>query len=81
MAEFMRRARRFPVVLMALRLLDYKARYDREDTKGGCRRVPYRHVHKATIGCDFLENVLHETARAIGCDPGQFLDEQSSGAG
>ena len=30
MDEFMRRARRFPVVLMALRLLDYKARYDRK---------------------------------------------------
>lgn len=28
MGEFIRRARRFPVVLMALRLMDYKARYD-----------------------------------------------------
>ena len=28
MGEFMGRARRFPIVLMALRLLDYKARYD-----------------------------------------------------
>ena len=30
MDEYVRRARRFPVVLMALRLLDYKARYDRK---------------------------------------------------
>ena len=30
MEEYMRRARRFPVVLMALRLLDYKVRYDRK---------------------------------------------------
>ena len=30
MEEYMRRARRFPVILMALRLLDYKACYDRK---------------------------------------------------
>lgn len=30
MDEYVRRARRLPVVLMALRLLDYKARYDRK---------------------------------------------------
>lgn len=33
MGEFMGRARRFPIVLMALRLLDYKARYDRKIKK------------------------------------------------
>lgn len=30
MDEYVRRARRLPIVLMALRLLDYKARYDRK---------------------------------------------------
>lgn len=33
MGEFIGRARRFPMVLMALRLLDYKARYDRKIKK------------------------------------------------
>ena len=37
MDEFMRRVERFPTILMALRLLDYRARYNRkikEETKG-----------------------------------------------
>ena len=33
MGEFIGRARRFPIILMALRLLDYKARYDRKIKK------------------------------------------------
>ena len=59
MDEFMRRARRFPVVLMALRLLDYKARYDRKIR----REVAARSITTCPQADDWLRllgEVLHE---------------------
>ena len=59
MEEYMRRARRFPVVLMALRLLDYKARYDRKIR----REVAARSLTKRPYADDWLGllgEVLHE---------------------
>ena len=58
MDEFMRRARRFPVVLMALRLLDYKVRYDRkiqkEAASNAVAKCPY-----ADTWLQLLGNVLN----------------------
>ena len=59
MGEFMRRARRFPVVLMALRLLDYKARYDRKIRQ----EVAARNIATCPYADDWLRllgDVLHE---------------------
>ena len=56
MDEFMRRVERFPTILMALRLLDYRARYNRkikEETKGLETR-PY-----ATAWLNLLGALLH----------------------
>ena len=57
MDEFMRRVERFPTILMALRLLDYRARYNRkitEETKGLETR-PY-----ATAWLNLLGDLLHD---------------------
>ena len=65
MDEYMRRARRFPVVLMALRLLDYKARYDRRIRKqadvGSLRENPHADEWLSLLG-----DLLHERhARSV----------------
>ena len=57
MDEFMRRVERFPTILMALRLLDHRARYNRkitEETKGLETR-PY-----ATAWLNLLGALLHD---------------------
>ena len=78
MAEFMRRARRFPVVLMALRLLDYKARYDREIQKDIARhsitkcprsddwlRLLGKVLHRQHPRSDAILNNLDEQAQVL----------------
>ncbi len=53
--DFMRRTERFPVVLMALRLLDWSARYDRKIKTLGIRTTPF-----ATEWLNMLGELLHE---------------------
>jgi len=63
MDDFMRRIERFPVVLMAMRLLDYGARYDPRLKKLGIEPGPF-----ATDWLDLLGDLLHqrrEEAQAI----------------
>ncbi len=63
MDDFMRRSERFPVVLMALRLLDYGARYDRK-----LKRLPIPTKPYATQWLNLLGALLHarrEEAQAI----------------
>jgi len=63
MDDFMRRIERFPVVLMALRLLDYGARYDSNIRKLGIPTRPY-----ATEWLNLLGDLLNdrrEEAHAI----------------
>src|SRR5262249_16040217 len=55
MDDFMRRIERFPVVLMALRLLDYGARYDSKLKKLDIQTKPY-----ATDWLNLLGDLLHE---------------------
>jgi hypothetical protein len=55
MDDFMRRTERLPVVLMALRLLDHGARYDRTLRAGRSSLRPY-----ATDWLNLLGDVLHE---------------------
>ncbi len=55
MGDFMRRIERFPVVLMALRLLDHAARYDRRLRQLDITTQPY-----ATNWLDLLGDLLHE---------------------
>jgi hypothetical protein len=52
--DFMRRIERFPTVLMALRLLDYGARYDPDIKKEKIQTRPY-----ATAWLDLLGDLLH----------------------
>lgn len=54
MDDFMRRVQRFPVVLMALRLLDHGARYDSKIRKLGVRTRPY-----ATEWLNLLGDLLY----------------------
>ena len=75
MEEHMRRARRFPVVLMALRLLDYKARYDRKIRQ----EVAARSVTKRPYAADWLGllgEVLHGRHRRSDAIL-DFLDERA----
>lgn len=63
MDDFMRRIQRFPIVLMALRLLDYSARYDRKLKKLEIPTRPY-----ATDWLNLLGDLLferHERSDAI----------------
>ncbi len=63
MDDFMRRIQRFPVVLMALRLLDYLARYDRKLKKLEIPTRPY-----ATEWLNLLGDLLfkrHERSDAV----------------
>ena len=53
--DFMRRIERFPVILMALRLLDYSARYDRKIRGLAIQTWPY-----ATDWLNLLGELLHE---------------------
>ena len=53
--DFMRRIERFPVILMALRLLDYSARYDRKIKGLAIPTWPY-----ATDWLNLLGELLHE---------------------
>jgi len=55
MDDFMRRIERFPVVLMALRLLDHGARYDSEIRKLAIRTRPY-----ATEWLNLLGSLLYD---------------------
>jgi len=55
MDDFFRRIERFPVVLMALRLLDHGARYDPEIRKLGVATRPY-----ATEWLKLLGDLLHQ---------------------
>ncbi len=55
MDDFMRRIQRFPVVLMALRLLDYSARYDRKLKNLQMQTRPY-----ATDWVNLLGEILFE---------------------
>ncbi len=55
MDDFMRRIERFPVVLMALRLLDHGARYDSKIRKLDIRTRPY-----ATEWLNLLGDLLHD---------------------
>jgi len=64
--DFMRKTERFPIVLMALRLLDWGARYDPDIKKIGIKTRPY-----ATEWLNMLGDLLHERreeARAIHYD-------------
>ena len=75
MDEFMRRARRFPVVLMALRLLDYKARYDQIIR----REVAAHSITTCPQADDWLRllgEVLHERHPRSGAIL-DFLDERA----
>lgn len=75
MDEYMRRARRFPVILMALRLLDYKARYDRKIK----REVAARNLTTCPYADDWLRllgDVLHERHPRSDAILG-FLDERT----
>ncbi len=56
--DFMRRAEYFPVVLMALRLLDYGARYDAKLKKFDIQTRPY-----ATDWLNMLGDLMHERRR------------------
>lgn len=55
MDDFMRRIERFPVVLMALRLLDHGARYDSKLKKLDIQKRPY-----ATDWLNLLGELLHQ---------------------
>ena len=55
MDEFMRRVERFPTILMALRLLDYRARYNREIKELEIQTRPY-----ATAWLNLLGALLHD---------------------
>ena len=55
MDEFMRRVERFPTILMALRLLDYRARYNREIKELEIQTRPY-----ATAWLNLLGDLLHD---------------------
>ncbi len=55
MDDFLRRSERFPVVLMALRLLDYGARYDRNIKELAIPTWPY-----ATQWLNLLGELLHQ---------------------
>jgi hypothetical protein len=55
MEDFMRRIERFPVILMALRLLDHWARYDRKINALGIPTKPY-----ATAWLNMLGELLHD---------------------
>ncbi len=66
MDDFLRRIERFPVILMALRLLDHSVRYDRKLKKLNIRKVPY-----ATEWLNLLGDILHnrrQEAQAIHYD-------------
>ena len=54
MDEFMRRVERFPIILMALRLLDYRARYNRKIKELEIQIRPY-----ATAWLNLLGDLLH----------------------
>ena len=54
MDEFMRRVERFPIILMALRLLDYRARYNRKIKELEIQTRPY-----ATAWLNLLGDLLH----------------------
>ena len=55
MDEFMRRVERFPTILMALRLLDYRARYNRKIKELEIQTRPY-----ATAWLNLLGDLLHD---------------------
>ena len=55
MDEFMRRVERFPTILMALRLLDHRARYNREIKELEIQTRPY-----ATAWLNLLGDLLHD---------------------
>ena len=55
MDEFMRRVERFPIILMALRLLDYRARYNRKIKELEIQTRPY-----ATAWLNLLGDLLHD---------------------
>jgi len=55
MDEFMRRVERFPTILMALRLLDYRARYNRKIKELEIQTRPY-----ATAWLNLLGALLHD---------------------
>ena len=55
MDEFMRRVERFPTILMALRLLDHRARYNRKIKELEIQTRPY-----ATAWLNLLGDLLHD---------------------
>lgn len=55
MDDFVRRIERFPVILMSLRLLDYRARYDARVKKLNIQTRPY-----ATDWLNLLGDLMHE---------------------
>lgn len=55
MDDFMRKLERLPIILMALRLLDYSARYDSSIKKLNIKTIPY-----ATEWINLLGDILHE---------------------
>jgi hypothetical protein len=61
MDDFMRRIERFPVVLMALRLLDHGARYDSKLKKLDIKTRPY-----ATDWLNLLGELLHQRREQAG---------------
>lgn len=61
MDDFIRRIERFPVILMALRLLDYRARYDGRIKKLNIQTRPY-----ATEWLNMLGELLYERRKESG---------------
>jgi len=55
MDDFLRRLERLPIILMALRLLDYSTRYDPSIKKMSIKTIPY-----ATEWINLLGDILHE---------------------
>ena len=69
MADFMRRIERFPVVLMALRLLDHGARYDPKLRRREVSTRPYATEWLNLLGellyqrCEEAKPILYELDR------------------
>ena len=71
MDDFMRRVQRFPVVMMALRLLDHKARYNRRLKAADFPTRPYATEWMNLLG-DLLFNRHREAEHIL-----QILDDQA----
>ena len=71
MDDFMRRVQRFPVVMMALRLLDHKARYNRRLKAADFPTKPYATEWLNLLG-DLLFNRHREAEHIL-----QILDDQA----